>query len=119
MKFEDGLSDLLSRFEAPSFQKSFSFSIPPLECATLFPLFMFNSFAISCILRLRSESTRVCTLSTFASIFPIFGCRLLVSSWTSYFPSLDQLQKHLISSWNVHHQPVVIELKIHSHFCKF
>jgi hypothetical protein len=48
-------------------------------CRTV-SLFIFNYSAISLIPNLRSEHTKVCTLSTFAPVVGVLGCPLLGSS---------------------------------------
>jgi len=62
-------------------------------------LFIFNSSAITLTPNLRSERTKVRTLSTFASVLWVFGCPLLgrlahilALSWTAC-----AIQKHSIS----------------------
>jgi hypothetical protein len=53
--------------------------------------FIFNSSVISLTPNLRSELTKVPTLSTFASLLWVFGCPLLGSSCTFSCPSLNRL----------------------------
>jgi hypothetical protein len=51
----------------------------------------FSSSASSLTPNLRSERTKVRTLSTFASVLCIFGCPLLGSFYASSGPSLNRL----------------------------
>jgi len=59
-------------------------------CRTV-SLFILNSSAITLTPNLRSDRTKVRTLSTFASVLWVFGCPLLGSSYTSSRPSSNRL----------------------------